>query len=264
MTPSTPDKSSSLQTFSFAEANKQGTATEEDGVVSESFLPSDPAQYGDLVRSIISRTPGRVVVLRGLPTNLTPDTLKRRLRTYALADPAETTIRWHDTTTNAWKSVQVEPVLKMNASSSRYSHAENRDDKNHQVLFLVRMKTTLDAQRLRRRFHRQLWEVRSRSYAMQGGLAKLEELKDYYAEKDARKKMEMGYDERDEDNEEEDDFLDEARMTPRWGSRSSNAPRNQTAREERLQEEETPFPPAEPGEVRMYPPRRVIEVEIMF
>ena len=158
----------------------------------------------------------------------------------------------------------MEPVLKLNASPNRFSHMEGRDDKNHQVLFLVRMKTTLDAQRLRRRFHRQVWEERSRSFAFQGGIAKLAELHEHYAQKDARRKMELAYEEGDEYFEEDREDMEEE-YAPRYGSRSSNAPRPAGRRGSRDSEpEKPPLPPLEPGEVRKFPPKRVIEVQIMF
>ncbi|PWN21107.1 hypothetical protein BCV69DRAFT_298891 [Microstroma glucosiphilum] len=151
--------------------------------------PGDREQVSKLLNAIITASPGRLVLLRGLPPGVPPSIVEARLsRAYALVEPARWRVRCFNKAKESWDGIAVHPVMRLYtayraAGPSQWSIGEDSDhgvvgnrnntwnvDQNHIDLdlanqdpdatatFLIRLRTSDDAQRLCRSFNRKTWD----------------------------------------------------------------------------------------------------------
>ncbi|CAO1635715.1 unnamed protein product [Sympodiomycopsis kandeliae] len=230
----------------------------------ENWLPPQQ-QFGEFVKAIVSQTPGRVVLLRGLPSNMSADTLKRRLsRKYALATSRVSRLRWWDDRNQKWTHHQIEPVLKLHTAVNRDTFTQGRREGS--IVFLIRLANGVDAQRLYRRFHKQTWNPKNRSFQNSSHIRRLVEYrmrKESYLERnnseDPDKSQGEEMNEIDEDLEDDLEETDEM-VDPQVRRQEAERFENEEAARGMGQVISRP----ERGEVRSEERKFIVEAQIMY
>lgn len=151
--------------------------------------PGDRHQISYFLNAMITGSSGRLVLLRGLPPGVVPSTIEARLaRAYALIESVRWRVRCWNKAKEGWDGIAVQPVMRLytsyrSAGPSQWSRGEevegdagpNRNsdgitdqeqlesrlanqDPDATATFLVRLKTSEDAQRLCRSFNRKVWD----------------------------------------------------------------------------------------------------------
>lgn len=151
--------------------------------------PSDRPQISHFLNAVIANSSGRLVLLRGLPPGVVPSAVEARLsRAYALIEPVRCRVRCWNKETEGWDGLEVHPIMRLytayrSAGPSQWRRGEDLDDDGPRIRnsdltadqdqldihlahqdpdatanFLVRLKTSEDALRLCRSFHRKIWD----------------------------------------------------------------------------------------------------------